>query len=248
MWVCQTIKIVSTISFLLHWTEVKRETRYSSCPPKFLVSQEHQLCVTHNNNTKFYSGTWCEEGIGRTSYKKFISFFLSLRIYWIPNRPGSVLSLGYPVRTGEADIDDNYTTKCAGAHYPGSLTVSMWLSEILWERSLKDRMLWKACPTEERWQESPSGGPQQAASGWGSSASEVGCAAQEILVMQRCVLMSQTFFRSSLSPDHSSLPTSGTPCQSLPLLDFLDQYPPLQDRIMARWLQLGHLSLCAFGP
>lgn len=108
----------------------------------------------------------------------------------------------------------------------GSLTISVWFSEILWERSLKDRMLWKACPTEERWQESPSGGPQQAASGWGSSASEVGCAAQEILVMQRCVLMSQTFFRSSLSPDHSSLSTSGTPCQSLPLLDFLGQYPP----------------------
>ena len=170
MWVCQTTKILSTISFLLHWSEVKRETRCSFCPPKCLVSQEHQTCVTHNsNNTKLHTTL-------------------------------------------------------------GSLTVSVWFSEILWERSLKDSMLWKACPTEERWQESPQGRAQQAPSGWSSSASEVISAAQEILIVQRCVLMSQTFFRSFLSPDHSSLPTSGTPCQSLPLLDFWTSiYPSGQD-------------------
>lgn len=42
----------------------------------------------------------------------------------------------------------------------GSLTISVWFSEILWERSLEDRMLRKACPTEERWQESRLGGAQ----------------------------------------------------------------------------------------
>ena len=212
LWVCQTTEILPTVSFFLHCSEIERETRHNSCPLKFLVSQEHQICVqiiiipssTVVNVVRGSLGVLRTEG-------SFPSFCPQ---EFIKPLTGHALcqSLSLPCRHEPWDLTVKWRKRHRSAitrmdvqlHTNlSSLMMSAWFSESLWERSLNDRMWWEACPTEERWQGSPQGREREEHSGQGNSTSEAGSGAWEILGLQRCVFTRGTFFRSSPSPNHT---------------------------------------------